>query len=85
MPVRPHEVLRGMVHTEACECLASFVYQRTGFRTATETQDSQQAVATRRVVREALNVKRLPVATQHQRQTWTDHRFLEPDGLPVKR
>lgn len=83
--IRPHEILRGIVDTEACEYLASFVDQHTGLRAATEILDSQQIVASCRVPAEALDVKRIPIAAQHQRQTRPDDSFLKPDDIPIER
>jgi len=62
VPIRPHEVLRGIVHTEPFECLAAFIDQRAGLRAASEKPDAQQAVTSCRVPTEALDVEGLDIA-----------------------
>ena len=38
--VRANEVLRSILHTEACKCLTTFVDQRSGLRVASEMFES---------------------------------------------
>src|SRR6478609_11342439 len=83
--VRTNEVLRRTVHAEPRERLAGFVDQHTTAGVASQALDPQQPIATCRMLGETLGVPEVPVATQHQRQAWSDDRFLKPDGLPVQR